>query len=246
MVNLPKKKVGIISCGGEELAEGTISRVATRTVLERLRPDDTVTLCLPLFLSGDESERSFARVYPTIAVDGCDKLCAKRATEKFSAPVAASIVVTELADRNGWIITPERRDLGVESMEIAEAVGQEVARKVDAILGGRRPSSGPVSQASGQRTGSFVPQTTKGCSCGGGGLPVTQIEIDGDRVGLVALEALFEQARESGLAAGEATGPELLASVALYNYVPRGSETQYSKALAAEYARFLGKMGAEQ
>ena len=44
-------KVGIISCSGEAIPEGTISRLATRRVLELLRPDATVTLCLPLFLA---------------------------------------------------------------------------------------------------------------------------------------------------------------------------------------------------
>ena len=74
MVDMPKKKVGIIACAGEESPEGTISRLAARVVLEELRPEDTVTLCLPLFLAGDERERAFARFYPTIAIDGCEKL----------------------------------------------------------------------------------------------------------------------------------------------------------------------------
>ena len=96
MPDLPRKKVGLISCSGEELPEGTVTRRAVRKVLETLRPDDTVTLCLPLFLAGGEGERAFARFYPTIAVDGCDKRCAARATEKYSAKPAASIVVTEI------------------------------------------------------------------------------------------------------------------------------------------------------
>ena len=49
-------KVGIIACSGEEIAAGTISRLATRRVLELLRPQSTVTLCLPLFLAGEEQE----------------------------------------------------------------------------------------------------------------------------------------------------------------------------------------------
>ncbi len=99
MPDLPRKKVGLISCSGEELPEGTVTRRAVRKVLETLRPDDTVTLCLPLFLAGGEGERAFARHYPTIAVDGCDKRCAALATEKYSAKPAASIVVTEIAKR---------------------------------------------------------------------------------------------------------------------------------------------------
>ena len=37
-------KVGIISCSGEDLCEGTISRLAVRKVLEELRPGRAVTL----------------------------------------------------------------------------------------------------------------------------------------------------------------------------------------------------------
>ena len=80
MAVLPKKKVGLISCSGEEFPEGTLARMATLRVLEQLRPNDTVTLCLPLFLAGNDKERAFGRFYPTIAVDGCDKRCAARAT----------------------------------------------------------------------------------------------------------------------------------------------------------------------
>ena len=89
-------KVGIISCSGEEIAEGTISRLATRRVLELLRPSKTVTICLPLFLAGDGAEREFALKHPTITVDGCGKLCAKKGTEMHSGPVSAALVVTDI------------------------------------------------------------------------------------------------------------------------------------------------------
>ena len=101
MVDLPKKKVGIVACSGEELPEGTVTRLAALRVLEQLRPADTVTICLPLFLAGGEGDRAFARFYPTIAVDGCELRCAARATEMYSGKPAASIVVSELASQNG-------------------------------------------------------------------------------------------------------------------------------------------------
>ena len=96
MPKLPEKKVGIVACSGEELAEGTVTRLAALRVLENLRPADTVTICLPLFLAGGEGDRAFARFYPTIAVDGCEQRCAARATEKYSGVPAASIVVTDV------------------------------------------------------------------------------------------------------------------------------------------------------
>jgi len=87
-------KVGIISCSGEAIPEGTISRLATRRVLELLRPTTTVTLCLPLFLAGNEAERNFAKTHPTITIDGCEKRCAKWGTEEHSGPVSSALVVT--------------------------------------------------------------------------------------------------------------------------------------------------------
>ena len=99
-------KVGIISCSGEEIPEGTVARQAVRRVLEALRPQQTVTLCLPLFLAGEEGERRFAREHPTITVDGCSKLCAKRGTEKYSGQVSASLVVSDILGRPGERMPP--------------------------------------------------------------------------------------------------------------------------------------------
>ena len=96
MPKLPQKKVGIVACSGEELAEGTVTRLAALKVLEELRPEDTVTICLPLFLAGGEGDRAFARFYPTIAVDGCALACAARATEQYSGKPAAAVVVTDV------------------------------------------------------------------------------------------------------------------------------------------------------
>src|SRR5512146_3378003 len=95
MVNLPERKVGIIACSGEELAEGTVTRLAALKVLHDLRRGRTVTICLPLFLAGGEGDRAFAKFHPTITVDGCDKRCAARGTETYSGKPAASIVVGE-------------------------------------------------------------------------------------------------------------------------------------------------------
>ena len=58
------KKIGILACSGEECLGGTISRLATRRVMEKLRPNRAVTLCLPLYIAGGEEERSFAKEYP--------------------------------------------------------------------------------------------------------------------------------------------------------------------------------------
>lgn len=133
-MTLAKDKVGIICCSGEDLPEGTISRVATRLVLEKLRPDDTVTLCLPLFLAGGEDERAFARVFPTIAVDGCDKKCAEVGTTKYSGKPVATIVVSEIMKKYPQIKATSHEKLNAQEMEVAMEIAREIAEKVDEIL----------------------------------------------------------------------------------------------------------------
>ena len=65
---MPDTKVGVISCSGEECLGGTISRLATRRVVVKLRNGRVVTLCLPLFIAGGIEEREFAKKFPVIAV----------------------------------------------------------------------------------------------------------------------------------------------------------------------------------
>lgn len=134
MVDLPEKKVGIISCSGEACVEGTISRIATRLVLEKLRPEETVTICLPLFLAGGKEERAFARHYPTITIDGCQKLCAKIGTERYSGKPASSIVVTDLTRNPNRSKLRSRRKLDKETLALAERVAERIAQEVDEVL----------------------------------------------------------------------------------------------------------------
>ncbi len=133
MVDLPEKKVGIISCSGEACVEGTISRVATRLVLEKLRPKETVTICLPLFLAGGKEERAFAKFYPTITVDGCEKLCAKIATERYSGKPTSSMIITDLT-RNPRCSRSGRRKLDGGALALAEKTAERIAKEVDDVL----------------------------------------------------------------------------------------------------------------
>src|SRR5512137_142393 len=133
-MTLATGKVGIICCSGEDSPEGTISRVATRLVLEKLRPDVTVTLCLPLFLAGGEDERAFARLFPTIAVDGCSKKCAEIGTTKYSGKPKATILVSDVMKKHPQVKATSHEKLNAQEMEIAQELAQEIAKKVDDIL----------------------------------------------------------------------------------------------------------------
>ncbi len=224
---LPKKKVGLISCSGEELPEGTLSRAAALRVLEQVRPNETVTLCLPLFLAGDDKERSFGRFYPTIAIDGCEKRCAARATEKFSAPPTISIVIPELLKGRRLEAPHNRRQLDGVGEHAAQILAEEIAQRIDEILGlKQKPAS---EQPTSSTEGKGVIAT---CGCGSG-IPVMRLEIAGKQIEVVALPLIFEQFRE------ESRSPdELLEVVKIYNSIPAELETEYRDAILRAYGEY--------
>lgn len=127
-------KIGVISCSGEECAGGTISRLAVRKMMEELRPGQVSTLCLPLFIAGDGGERAFAQNYPTIAVDGCAKCCAKRAIEKYSNQVAGSVDVAQIIGEEAALARPlSTRNLTDEHRDAVDQTADEIVRLFDDI-----------------------------------------------------------------------------------------------------------------
>ncbi|MGQ9709286.1 MAG: putative zinc-binding protein [Anaerolineae bacterium] len=239
---LPKKKVGIVACSGEEMPEGTVSRVAALKVLEQLCPNDTVTICLPLFLAGGEGDRAFARFYPTIAIDGCEKRCAARATEMHSGKPAASIVVTDLVSGNGWGPIRGSRRLNDAGIRAADLVAQEVARRVNELLGrrGKAVEEEVVVEEPAVEAPADEEAAISLCSCGSG-IPVQKVAINGRVVTLIALPAIFEQFYQTGKRPGDGTARELLEITRVYNPIPPEEEAAYTEALALEYEKYCRK-----
>jgi hypothetical protein len=71
------------------------------------------------------------------------------------------------------------------------------------------------------------------------------IRGDGRTVGLVGLEAAFEQLYALGFGPDDPIQDELLAMVKARNYVPRAAEEAYKAALLREYAAFCAKKSRE-
>ena len=239
MPELPQRKVGIVACSGEELAEGTVTRLAALRVLEQMRPSDTVTICLPLFLAGGEGDRAFARFYPTIAVDGCDKRCAARATEQYSGKPAASVVVSDLVREHGLAQPEGARRLNASGRQAVEVTAERVASLVDELLGGQWNRRSGSFLAPGPAASSEDP-TQAACACASA-IPIQKVDVDGRTVSLAALPLIFEQFDAAGKAPGADVTQELLATVKIYNDVPAGTDEEYAAALAREYAAFCGQ-----
>jgi hypothetical protein len=244
MIDLPKKKVGIIACSGEELPEGTVTRLAALKVLEQLRPDDTVTICLPLFLAGGEGDRAFAKFYPTISVDGCELLCAARATEKYSNKPAASIMVRDLIKENNLDQPIGRRRLNPAGMQAVSITVEEITQKVDELVG--RQWNRQLGQLI-QLESAEAPQTNKDtepeittCACGSG-IPVQKVIIGDREVQLVGLPLIFRQFFEAGKNPNDAFLTELMETVKIYNPIPAEEERAYSEAVYKAYIDYWYK-----
>ncbi len=245
MPSLPQRKVGIVACSGEEMAEGTVTRLAALKVLEELRPGETVTICLPLFLAGGEGDRAFAKFYPTIAIDGCEKRCAARATELYSNKPAASIVLEDVLTQRGLPRPQGLRRLTPDSQPVVDALAEVIAAEVDNLMASR------WSRAEGKVLEPETPAkvSSAGCACGSG-IPVTRVQVNGRAVEIMALDPILEMAYNQGLRAGLARSedrPEqgvvappaqLMDTVRLYNTFPVEDDAYYAEAVRIAWHSF--------
>ena len=182
-------------------------------MLELLRPQSTVTLCLPLFLAGEEQERRFARQHPTVTVDGCDKLCAKQGTEKYSGQVAASLVVTDILGDRVAKCHRSARDFDRSDEEAVWTVAVRIAAAVDALAAAHSASEVDASATS----------SSGGCACGG--RPVEgNLQLNGKTVTVNGLPPIFQQLLQSGVIPGHGQADRLLEAVRIYHAIEEPEE----------------------
>ena len=217
-------KVGVVSCSGEAIPEGTISRLATRRVLELLRPDKTVTICLPLFLAGNEGERNFAKTHPTITVDGCPKQCARWGTEQHSGPVSGSLVISEILGTAASGCSRSLRGASQPDKEAIWTIAEHIAAEVDRVLAEITAVSG-------------TPNTGAECACSS---PVSggNVTIGGVTVTIPGLQLIFQQCKERLIPADDTGCASLLEAVKIYHRILPEEEEEYRRALMAAYEDF--------
>jgi uncharacterized metal-binding protein len=222
-------KVGIISCSGEEIPEGTVARQAVRRVLEALRPQETVTLCLPLFLAGEEGERRFARQHPTITIDGCSKLCAKKGTEKYSGKVSASLVVSDILGDLAKGCHRSTRHANEDDRKAVWMVAERIAMEVDSLARSVRVEAS-----------SATAEDAACCACS---RPSQEgkLEINGTTVTINGLPLIFDQLKRKGLPPASESAEAVLQSVKIYHAIGPDHEAAYRDALAAAYRAYCAQ-----
>lgn len=237
MPELPQKKVGIIACSGEELPEGTVTRLAALRVLENLRPSDTVTICLPLFLAGGEGDRAFAKFYPTMAIDGCEKRCAYHATEKYSNKPAVGIVITDLIEKHHIQKPQSARRLDSAGQKAVEIAAEELATMVDDLLGKAWSRREGTFDETSQKAAIDQVEVEATCSCGSG-IPIQKVQVNGQELSLVALPLIFQNLFQLGKTPGNETGHEIMEMVKIYNSIESSIEVDVESALLQAYTDY--------
>ena len=132
---MPKHKyIFVIPCSGIGKSMGTVGRKATYKVIEKLRPQNTRTTCLPLLTVGDQETLNKVRENPCISIDGCPTKCAQKNIEASNGKLQKSFMVIDTL-RNHKNLKPEGIiELNPEGDKLANIIAEEVATAVDEIM----------------------------------------------------------------------------------------------------------------
>jgi len=126
-------KVVVVPCSGIGKSLGTVGRVATYKVIERMRPEKTRTVCLALLTMGDDDALKLVRENPCIAVDGCPAQCSKKNIEASMGKLAYNIVVTDVLRKNRSLKPDGVIELNDQGDKLAEIIARALSEKVDEI-----------------------------------------------------------------------------------------------------------------
>lgn len=135
-IDMGKKptRVAIVPCNGEELCEGSLTRLVTRKILEEKRPGQTITMCMPLFSTGDEKQRTFTHRIATITLDGCDKKCCANSAAKQQGRPIQPFVVSEILERHGAQLSGDPQNLTDADKKLVDLLADEIVAEVDRII----------------------------------------------------------------------------------------------------------------
>jgi uncharacterized metal-binding protein len=129
-----ERKVAVAVCTGMDQPLATVSRYAGYHVLEKLRPDKTVLLCIPALIAGVQEDVTFAKENPVLVIDGCGEKCCEKIVNEAKGQIKAIIYVEDVLREHKDLQPESRVKLGPKGMKLAEIVGELAAKKVDEIL----------------------------------------------------------------------------------------------------------------
>lgn len=126
------KKVAIVPCTGMGKALGTVARQVAYKVVDELRPEKTVLICIPSLTAGVGQYKSLLQKYPSIILDGCVERCATKIVSKNRGMMRAKLFLPQMIAKYG--LKPQSRtDIGDEGEKLVAKIADEVAALVDQL-----------------------------------------------------------------------------------------------------------------
>lgn len=129
-----ENKVAIIACAGMDKALGSIARTCAFKIVEKLRPNETVLICIPPLVADVKPHSELIRKNSVITIDGCTERCATKIASKNGAKIKGRVFVPQSAQKYG--LKPNTAsDIGLEGEKLAEKIAEETVLLIDKILG---------------------------------------------------------------------------------------------------------------
>lgn len=125
-------KVAVVACAGMDKPLGSVARASVFKVIEELRPEKTVLVCLPPLLAGVGSYIELIRNLPVVTVDGCAERCATKLIVKNGGRLRGRILIPDSAKKCN-LLPQAASKLGPDGEKLAEIVAEEVVSAVDRL-----------------------------------------------------------------------------------------------------------------
>jgi len=130
---LPEGKVAIIPCAGMDKALGSVARACAFKVVENLRRDKAVLICIPPLIAGVKPYSEMVKAYPSITIDGCVERCATKIAVRNGAKIRGRILIPESVQKHK-LKPKSASDIGPDGEKLAEKLAEEIAAEIDRLL----------------------------------------------------------------------------------------------------------------
>ena len=129
-------KVAVLSCSGIGKVFGALARETMCELVERVRPDTAVTVCLSLLVINDPEAKRLVTANPVIAIDGCPKECAKKSIESQGVKVARAYQAIGFYTAHKDLKPEGISELNEAGQKLAAMAAEELAEVVDQLASG--------------------------------------------------------------------------------------------------------------
>ena len=130
-------RVIIVPCSGIGKTYGTVSREAAYVLTEEVRPGETQLVALSMLVLGDETARAAVAASPAVTIDGCKLACATKMVKESGGEVVLDFAVLDVYRRYKQFKPQGIAELNEGGQQLAEALAQEIAAVVAALISGK-------------------------------------------------------------------------------------------------------------